>query len=94
MNALLQVLQMITRSLIADKIASWLHHDLTLCELVDWAENALLREDFAENDASELAAIVGRLGAADVRNFGLWWEDCEQLLKQLGYVAHVDITAA
>jgi hypothetical protein len=64
MNALLQVLQMITRSLIADKIASWLHHDLTLCELVDWAENALLREDFAENDASELAAIVGRLGAA------------------------------
>jgi hypothetical protein len=41
-----------------------------------------------------LAAIVGRLGAADVRSFGLTWEDCEHLLKRLGYTAHVDITAA
>jgi hypothetical protein len=29
-----------------------------------------------------------------VRNFGLTWEDCEQLLKRLGYVARVDISAA
>jgi hypothetical protein len=28
-----------------------------------------------------------------VRNFGLSWEDCEQLLKKIGYTAHVDITA-
>ena len=85
---------MFTRSVVASKIASWLHHDLSLCELADWAWNALLREDLAEDDASGLAGVVGRLGAADVRNFELSWKDCEQLLKQLGYVAHVDITAA
>jgi hypothetical protein len=55
---------------------------------------AIAQETFDEPDAAELAAIVGRLGVADVRSFGLTWEDCEQLLKRLGYTAHVDITAA
>jgi len=54
----------------------------------------MMQEAFAEPDVVDLATIVGRLGAADVRSFGLTWEDCEQLLKQLGYTARVDITAA
>jgi hypothetical protein len=29
-----------------------------------------------------------------VRAFGLTWEDCEQLLRQLGYSARVEIVAA
>jgi hypothetical protein len=53
-----------------------------------------MHETFVEPDAADLAAIIGRLGAADVRSFGLTWEDCEQLLKRLGYTAHVDITTA
>jgi len=84
---------MITRQLVAEKIAAWLHHEMSLEALVDWAEKAMMQEAFAEPDVVDLAAIVGRLGAADVRSFGLTWEDCEQLLKQLGYTAHVDITA-
>jgi hypothetical protein len=80
--------------MVAEKIGNWLHHELTLDELVDWAEKAVQNEDFAEPDAGDLAAVVGRLGVADVRNFGLSWEDCEQLLKKIGYTAHVDITAA
>jgi hypothetical protein len=85
---------MITRHVVAEKIAAWLHHDLTLAELVDWAEEALEAGDFAEDDTAALADIVARLGVADVRMFGLSWDDCEQLLKRLGYTAHVDITAA
>lgn len=85
---------MITRAIVAKQIAAWLHHDLSLGELVEWAENALLREDLADDKPGELAEVVARLAAADVRNFGLSWEDCEQLLRQLGYVAHVEITAA
>jgi hypothetical protein len=84
---------MITRQMVAEKIGNWLHHELTLDELVDWAENAVQNEDFAEPDAGDLTAVVGRLGVADVRNFGLSWEDCEQLLKKIGYTAHVDIAA-
>ena len=85
---------MITRHGVAEKIAAWLHHDLTLSELVDWAEEALQEGDFAEGDAASLADIVARLGVADVRMLGLSWHDCEQLLKRLGYTAHVDITTA
>jgi hypothetical protein len=81
---------MITRQLVAEKIGAWLHHETSLESLVDWAEMAIAQETFDEPDAAELAAIVGRLGVADVRSFGLTW----QLLKRLGYTAHVDITAA
>lgn len=88
------MIDMITRAIVAKQIAAWLHHDLSLGELVEWAENALLREDLADDKPGELAEVVARLAAADVRNFGLSWEDCEQLLRQLGYVAHVEITAA
>jgi hypothetical protein len=36
---------------------------------------------------------VARIGVADVRAFGLTWENCEQLLAQLGYSAQVSIAA-
>jgi hypothetical protein len=85
---------MITRQIVAEKIGAWLHHEMSLEALVDWAEMAIMQETFDDPHATDLAAIVGRLGAADVRSFGLTWEDCEQLLKRLGYTAHVDITAA
>ena len=85
---------MITRQLVAEKIVAWLHHELSLEALVDWAETVIMQETLVEPDGADLAAIIGRLGAADVRSFGLTWEDCEQLLKRLGYTAHVDITTA
>ena len=85
---------MITRRAVADTIVAWLHHDLSLDGLVDWAEQALMREDFEDAHAATIAAVVSRLGTADVRSFGLTWEDCEHLLKQLGYTAHVEISAA
>jgi hypothetical protein len=41
-----------------------------------------------------LRKVIPQLGVADVRAFGLSWEDCEQLLQELGYSARVDIVAA
>jgi hypothetical protein len=84
----------ITKQTVADKIAGYLHHEITLAELVDWAENAMMDGEFAEQDAGALSAVISRLGVADVRAFGLTWEDCEQLLRQLGYAARVDVVAA
>jgi len=49
---------------------------------------------FAEQDVSALRSVISRLGVADVRAFGLTWEDCEQLLRQLGYAARVDVVMA
>jgi hypothetical protein len=63
-------------------------------ELVNWAEDAMMDGEFDEHEAAAIANVVSRLGVADVRAFGLTWEDCEQLLRQLGYTARVDIVAA
>ena len=81
----------ITKQAVADRIAAYLHHRITLAELVDWAENALMEGEFEEKDAEVISAVVSRLGVADVRAFGLAWDDCEKLLGQLGYSARIEI---
>ncbi len=83
----------ITKQTAAEKIASYLRHDILLVELVNWAEDAMMDGEFDEHEAAAIANVVSRLGVADVRAFGLTWEDCEQLLRQLGYTARVDIVA-
>ena len=83
----------ITKQTVAGKIAAYLHHEITLAQLVDWAENAMMDGEFAEREIATLRAVVSRLGVADVRAFGLSWEDCEQLLRQLGFAARVDVVA-
>ena len=84
----------ITKQTVANKIAAYLRHEISLAELVDWAENAIMEGEFADNETAVVSGAVSRLGVADVRAFGLAWEDCEQLLRQLGYAARVDIVAA
>jgi hypothetical protein len=84
----------ITRQMVADRIAAYLRRQLTQAELVDWAENALMESEFAEKDAALISAVVARLGVADVREFGLAWSDCEDLLRQLGFKADIRVVAA
>jgi hypothetical protein len=81
----------LTKQVVADRIADYLHHRIGLEELVDWAENALMQGEFEEKDAEVIAAVISRLGVADVRAFGLAWEDCEELLRQLGFSARIEI---
>ena len=85
---------MITKQAVAAKIAAYLHHDIKLAQLVDWAEDAMLKGEFEERSAPVIASVVSRLGVADVRAFGLTWDDCEQLLKELGFSTRVDIVPA
>ncbi len=84
----------ITKQTVADKIAAYLHHELTLAQLVDWAETALMDGELAESDSKTLSQVIARLGVADVRAFGLAWEDCEDLLHQLGFSPRVEVVAA
>ena len=84
----------ITKQTVADQIAAYLHHEITLAQLVDWSERALMDGEFAERDASTLSSVIARLGVADVRAFGLAWEDCEELLRSLGYAPRVEVIAA
>jgi hypothetical protein len=84
----------ITKQIVADKIAAYLRHDITLPQLVDWSENALLDAELLESDAPLLADVIGRLGVADIRAFGLAWENCEELLHKLGFTPRVEVVAA
>ena len=83
----------VTKQMVAEKIAAYLHHRITLTELVDWAEGAMMDSDFDEQDAATISEVVARLGVADVRAFDLAWADCEELLRKLGYSARIEIGA-
>jgi hypothetical protein len=83
----------ITKKTVADKIAAYLHHEMTLAQLVDWSENVLMEGELADRDAPTISSVIARLGAADVRAFGLAWEDCEELLHQLGFSPRVEVVA-
>ncbi|MCY7361093.1 MAG: hypothetical protein LH629_03345 [Ignavibacteria bacterium] len=83
----------ITKKILADNILDYLHHRISLSELVDWSENILMDGEFDENDFELLKEITGRLGLADVRAFGLMWEDCEDYLNKLGYKVNIKAEA-
>lgn len=82
---------LISKKTVAEKVAAYLHHEITVAQLVDWAEIALMDGEVDEDHAGKIAAVLARLGVADVRVFGLTWEDCEDTLHQLGYSARVEV---
>ena len=83
----------VTRETVANMLGQYLRHSLALGDLVDWAERAMMEAEFPEADAGAVASVVARLGLADVRAFGLTWDDCETLLKRLGFEARVEIVS-
>lgn len=83
-----------TKHDVAEMLAAHLRRERSLDELVAWAESALMDAEIDPDSAAVIAAVLGRLGVADVRAFGLTWEDCQDLLHQLGYTARVEIVGA
>jgi len=82
---------MVTKQVAAGAILSYLRHETSLTQLVDWAENTLLEARFSDEDMDVLTHVLGRLGLADVRAFGLSWEECEELIQMLGYTLQVQM---
>ena len=80
----------VTRHDVAGRLTDFLQGRLSLAALVDWAEQTLIEADF---DSPEARDATARIGVADVRAFGLTWEDCRSLLNDLGYDAHVQVVA-
>ena len=83
----------ITRDIVAQKLGAYLRHELSLALLVDWSEEAMREGEIDESGFEGIRDVLARLGLADVRAFGLSWEDCEGFLARLGYSARVDIEA-
>ena len=83
---------MITKKIAAGKLLAYLERQMPLPALVEWAENALFEANFHENEIDVLTTVLGRLGLADVRAFGLSWEDCEDMIRALGYGFKIQMT--
>lgn len=82
---------MITTQTLAEKLSAYLHHKSRSEELVDWAVEAMMDGDFEPKNIDILRDIVARLGVADVRAFGLTWDDCEGFLNRLGYRVKIEV---
>ncbi len=78
---------------VVDQLSAYLRHELTLTDLVAWAESAMMEGKFDPAYLPTIRDVLARIGLADVRAFGLTWEECEQFLSQLGYSVQVSIVA-
>ena len=81
---------LVTKEVVRDQLLAYLNQQITLAQLVDWAENTLCDGELELHDIEILSDILARLGLADVREFGLSWEDCSTLLARLGYQLQVE----
>ena len=79
----------VTRKTVAEELAAYLNRRVSLAGLVDWADDTLCNGELDERDADLLRDILARVGLADVREFGLSWDDCYDFLAQLGYTVQV-----
>lgn len=80
----------ITKQFIAKQLLAYMSHQLSLSQLVSWAESAIVEGGFEPGSEKEIRTVLGKLGVADVDQFGLLWEDCEELMNQLGYKMKVE----
>ena len=75
----------ITPQQVSDRLLAYFNGRLTLPELVDWAENALVEGGFGpDEDVDMLMEIVMYLAAADTEYFPLTWDVCSDFMRQLG----------
>ena len=84
----------VSNDTVARKLLAYLRHEIALANLVDWAESAMMDAEFPQEDLAVARDIVARLGLADVRAFGLLWEDCEEMLPRLGYAVRLEIVGS
>ena len=83
----------VTRAVVAEKLSDYLSHRINLAQLVDWAEEAMQEAELEEQHLEAIRDVLARLGLANVRAFGLTWEECEASLHRLGYHAQVEVMA-
>lgn len=82
----------VTKDILTERLTEYLNGKISLNDLVDWAEKMLCEEDFDKKSFELIRDILARLGLADVKEFGLSWEDCCEYLHRLGHTATVSIS--
>jgi hypothetical protein len=81
----------LTRKALADMLIKYINRKIDLPTLVNWAEDMIKEADFENGSFELIRDILARIGLADVREFGLTWDDCYDYLQKLGYNVKVDL---
>lgn len=82
----------VTRKTLVDMLIKYINRSVDLPALVDWAEEMIKEADFEEGYFDLIRDIISRIGLADVREFGLTWDDCYDYLHKLGYDVKVELS--
>lgn len=83
---------LVTRKMLANMLIKYINRDIDLTSLISWAVEMTKEADFEDKDFELLRDILARIGLADVREFGLSWDDCYDCLHKLGYDVNVEVS--
>ena len=77
--------RVITQEVLLNKLHSFIRHEITLPQLVAWAENTFVDDDLViEGDLDLLDDIIMYLAAADTRGFPLTRGVLTEFVEKLG----------
>jgi hypothetical protein len=82
---------LVTRKKLVDMLLKYINRTIDLSNLVDWSEEMIREADFENGNFELIRDILARIGLADVREFGLTWDDCYGYLHKLGYDIKVEL---
>lgn len=80
----------ISKDDVFNKLRLYLSGQITIEELVDWAETAMMESDFEKSNYELIRSIIAKLGLSDVRAFSLDWEECRDMINKLGYTVKLE----
>lgn len=79
----------ITRQVVSDQFA-YLNQELTLAQLVDWAENTFIDDSLVpDDDIPLLNDMLMYLAGADTSQFPLTWDICADFMAKLGTLVNM-----
>ena len=81
----------VTRKMLSGMLIKYINREIDLSSLISWAEEMMKDADFENGYFELLRDILARIGLADVREFGLNWDDCYDYLHSLGYDVRVEV---
>lgn len=85
---------LITKKSLADMLIKYINRQVDVASLVNWSEDAMREADFENSSFEIIRDIVAHIGLADVKEFGLSWDDCYEYLHGLGYNVKVELMEA
>jgi hypothetical protein len=82
----------VTKKTLAEMLIKYINRTIDLPSFISWAEDMIREAEFEGGSFELIRDILSRIGLADVREFGLTWDDCYDYLHKLGYNVKVELS--